>query len=434
MSRAGRSQIRTQPLYGDDLLASLKGEGGGLTTRTLLTLVTGGLRVRLMRSIVTMISVVLAIAFLAYMGLFNHVQVNMANAITELENVSTLSPAKVALAVGEFNQGDLIGSMSVEDKRDLALALDLDDISTFEHEMAGLDGTISQMEGTHAIVVASQQELEQKPGVTEAELEDARAKTAASRHKIDGAKSRRALHANRIDLGRWLAGNAAADPKLADALNAHLVRVQSELLATWRTPSHFTPQDMGHAEHLLGLAKSEGQTSDAAATLKTVLAQERQKRAVADMRLLMRRAGVSVEATLAGNPMDTWLIVMALMTCTVGIANAMLMSVTERFREIGTMKCLGAQDALVVKLFLLESAFQGIVGAGLGTVVGLLIALISAALQFAGYGLTNFPVQQMWQVMGWSMLSGVVLAILGAVPSALMAARMNPVDALRIEE
>jgi ABC-type antimicrobial peptide transport system permease subunit len=98
------------------------------------------------------------------------------------------------------------------------------------------------------------------------------------------------------------------------------------------------------------------------------------------------------------------------------------------------MKCLGAQDALVVKLFLLESAFQGIVGAGLGTVVGLLIALISAVLQFAGYGLANFPAQQMWQVMGWSVLSGIVLAVLGAVPSALMAARMNPVDALRIEE
>jgi len=78
--------------------------------------------------------------------------------------------------------------------------------------------------------------------------------------------------------------------------------------------------------------------------------------------VLLYDAGVNIEATLAGNPRDRWLIVMALLTCTVGIANAMLMSVAERFREIGTMKCLGATDGLVVHLFLLESLFLGLVG------------------------------------------------------------------------
>ena len=41
---------------------------------------------------------------------------------------------------------------------------------------------------------------------------------------------------------------------------------------------------------------------------------------------------------------DIWLIIMSLIVCVVGIANSMLMAVTERFREIGTMKCLGALD------------------------------------------------------------------------------------------
>ena len=57
-----------------------------------------------------------------------------------------------------------------------------------------------------------------------------------------------------------------------------------------------------------------------------------------------------------------WLLGLALLVAFVGILNAMLMSVTERFREIGTMKCLGALDGFIVKLFLIESLFQGVVG------------------------------------------------------------------------
>ena len=60
---------------------------------------------------------------------------------------------------------------------------------------------------------------------------------------------------------------------------------------------------------------------------------------------------------------DIWLIIMSLIVCVVGIANSMLMAVTERFQEIGTMKCLGALDRFVVRLFLLESGFQGLSGA-----------------------------------------------------------------------
>ena len=150
--------------------------------------------------------------------------------------------------------------------------------------------------------------------------------------------------------------------------------------------------------------------------------------------MLLRRASVNLERTLAGNPLDTWLIIMALLTCSVGIANAMLMSVTERIREIGTMKCLGAQDGLVIKLFLLESAALGIVGATFGIVFGVLVALLAGLLRFKGFGWSHFPLQEGWIVIFWSIVSGMLLAVCGAVYPAFAASRMRPVDALRVDE
>ncbi|MCX7803801.1 MAG: FtsX-like permease family protein [Planctomycetota bacterium] len=153
-----------------------------------------------------------------------------------------------------------------------------------------------------------------------------------------------------------------------------------------------------------------------------------------EINLLLRRAGVSPQATLLGNPMDKWLIGMALLTCAVGIANAMLMSVTERFREIGTMKCLGAEDGLVVKLFLLESAFLGVIGTVFGVALGCLVALGSAWHQFGRYAVEYFPLIESAETAGWSLAAGVMLSVVGAGYPALVAARMRPVEALRVEE
>ena len=153
-----------------------------------------------------------------------------------------------------------------------------------------------------------------------------------------------------------------------------------------------------------------------------------------DIYNLLRAAKIDVEATLAGNPLDRWLVAMALLTCTVGIANAMLMSVTERFREIGTMKCLGAEDATVVKLFLIESSLMGVVGSIVGLVLGLIIGLLVGVGQFGRYALTYLPVGAILPYLLFSFGAGVVLCLIGAGYPAFLAARMRPVEALRVEE
>ncbi len=160
---------------------------------------------------------------------------------------------------------------------------------------------------------------------------------------------------------------------------------------------------------------------------------------------LREAAGRATEATLVAEeeavppePEDRgrlyWLVAVSLCACTVGIVNAMLMSITERYREIGTLKCLGALDAFVLKLFLLESVFQGLVGAAGGVLVGLLMAFAAVVIGFfdhLGVALGSVP----WSTLGIdvaiAVTIGMFLAVTGAVYPAMVAARMEPVDAMR---
>src|SRR5687768_624828 len=145
--------------------------------------------------------------------------------------------------------------------------------------------------------------------------------------------------------------------------------------------------------------------------------------------------GVPVtEAEAAGDKVQTrWLIGLALLVAFVGVLNAMLMSVTERFREIGTMKCLGALDGFIVKLFLLESLFQGVAGTIVGVVLGVAMSIVAAAATYGRDALRNVPWGELFSIVLTSLMVGVVLTVAGAVYPAWQAARMQPVEAMRVE-
>jgi len=128
---------------------------------------------------------------------------------------------------------------------------------------------------------------------------------------------------------------------------------------------------------------------------------------------------------------QTWLITLSLLVCVVGIANAMLMSVTERFREIGTMKCLGALDSFIVRLFLLESTFQGSAGTAVGIVIGFALTLFLALLDYGMYVFQYFPAAGILQSALAAMVVGTLLSLVGAMLPAYRAAKMEPVAAMR---
>ncbi len=150
----------------------------------------------------------------------------------------------------------------------------------------------------------------------------------------------------------------------------------------------------------------------------------------------LEKAGFDLPApgeSLASTAKERWLVALSLLVCMVGIINAQLMAVTERFREIGTMKCLGALDSFVLRLFLIEAGLQGLAGSLAGSLLGLLIAMALAMLRF---GLAA-AAQASPAALGLDVLAGIgvglALSLIGVFYPALVAARMQPVEAMRAE-
>jgi putative ABC transport system permease protein len=133
-------------------------------------------------------------------------------------------------------------------------------------------------------------------------------------------------------------------------------------------------------------------------------------------------------------PKDRWLAMLSLLVCVVGIVNAQLMAVTERFREIGTFKCLGALDSFILRIFVLEAIYQGLLGGVSGAVVGVLVATGSLLVKFGWLLLIRWPVAEMFTVLGLATLLAVMLSFLGVLYPALVAARMQPAVAMRAEQ
>lgn len=144
---------------------------------------------------------------------------------------------------------------------------------------------------------------------------------------------------------------------------------------------------------------------------------------------------IGPEDTRTGSsPKQRWIVILSLLVCVVGIVNAQLMAVTERFREIGTMKCLGALDRFVLRLFMLEAGMQGLAGAGLGSLIGGLFALMNAFIRFGTVAVTSVSWIELIESLLFATGVGVVLSLAGVLYPALVAAKMQPVEAMRVEQ
>jgi len=127
---------------------------------------------------------------------------------------------------------------------------------------------------------------------------------------------------------------------------------------------------------------------------------------------------VTLAATLIG--------IITLFGAAVGLMNIMLVSVTERTREIGVRKAIGAKPVTIKYQFLFESVMIGQLGGIFGIILGILIGnLVASALK------SSFIIPWLWAIMG--VIVCFIVGVVSGYAPAVKAANIDPIEALRYE-
>lgn len=142
---------------------------------------------------------------------------------------------------------------------------------------------------------------------------------------------------------------------------------------------------------------------------------------------------LDVDLTSEMRMRNLWLVTLALLMSTIGITNSMLMSVTERFKEIGTMKCLGALDRFVVTMFILEGMLMGVIASFLGSLLGALVQLLATGFGSGWATLGALDWGSLLLKLLICIILGSSLTFIATIAPAIRAARMPPAAALRHE-
>ena len=127
---------------------------------------------------------------------------------------------------------------------------------------------------------------------------------------------------------------------------------------------------------------------------------------------------LTISATVIG--------LITLIGAAIGLMNIMLVSVSERTKEVGLIKAIGGKSKMVRRQFLLEAMIISVLGAIFGIFLGIVVGnMFSIVLN------TGFVVPWKWVLYGIVICS--IVGLLAGLYPALKAGRLNPIEALRYE-
>lgn len=122
-----------------------------------------------------------------------------------------------------------------------------------------------------------------------------------------------------------------------------------------------------------------------------------------------------------------WIIsLITILGSSIALMNIMLVSVTERTREIGVRKALGAKKSIIAGQFLMETIMIGQFGGLLGIILGIGIGILISTV-------ANFNFTTPWMAMLAATAVTLIVAIIAGLFPALKAAKLDPVESLRYE-
>ncbi|MDD5142022.1 ABC transporter permease [Methanoregula sp.] len=119
----------------------------------------------------------------------------------------------------------------------------------------------------------------------------------------------------------------------------------------------------------------------------------------------------------------------SLLVAATSIFNVMMMSVTERIREIGILRSIGTRKNEVLRMFIYEAVILGLVGAAIGAIMSLVLGWL-VVLAMVGTTKYFFTFQSLIYVP-MAMLIGIAICIFSGVYPAWRAANLDPIEALR---
>lgn len=141
---------------------------------------------------------------------------------------------------------------------------------------------------------------------------------------------------------------------------------------------------------------------------------------------LLEKARSRQELSAGTNNLLLWIAAISLIVGGIGVANIMLVSVTERFNEIGLKKALGARSSRILIQFLTEAVVLTSIGGILGVISGIVLSQIISRVSGTPVSI-SIPII----IMGVAISMG--LGVLAGILPSMRAARLNPVEALRRE-